>query len=171
MDLRIVKTKKVIREAFLELRAKNFLEKIKVRDICRQALINKSTFYNHYSDVFALSEELENEVLAQCFNDFKSKNCLFSDSRKFFEEMPKTIETHKKMLLILFNNRFEVLFAKQEKQLRNYYKIDQNEQDDILLAFVIGGTIHALQTLHYERDHEYENLVKRMSEIIHKIMR
>lgn len=74
MDLRIVKTKKAIREAFLQVRKTTPLEKMKVRDLCRIALINKSTFYNHYEDVFALSEEMENEILEQCMNGFEYAN-------------------------------------------------------------------------------------------------
>ena len=47
MDLRIVKTKKAIINAFLALRAKRPLEKITVRELCEMAMVNKSTFYSH----------------------------------------------------------------------------------------------------------------------------
>ena len=48
MDIRIEKTEKAIRNAFLELRAAKPLEKITVRELCSLACINKSTFYSHY---------------------------------------------------------------------------------------------------------------------------
>ena len=85
MDLRIVKTRKAIQSAFIELRKTTPLEKIRVRDLCRIALINKSTFYNHYADAFALSEEMENELLSQCMDDFEFKDCLLTDPMKFLE--------------------------------------------------------------------------------------
>ena len=47
MDLRIVKTKQQIKQAFLSLRAQYLPEKIKVKDICERAMINKTTFYAH----------------------------------------------------------------------------------------------------------------------------
>ena len=58
MDLRVEKTKGSIVNAFLSLRAKKPLEKITVKELCQLARINKSTFYTHYSDIFALSHAL-----------------------------------------------------------------------------------------------------------------
>ena len=53
MDKRIEKTKKSIKNAFMELRAKKPLEKISVKELCDLAYINKSTFYSHYEDIHA----------------------------------------------------------------------------------------------------------------------
>ena len=58
MDLRVEKTKGSIVNAFLSLRARKPLEKITVKELCQLARINKSTFYTHYSDIFALSHAL-----------------------------------------------------------------------------------------------------------------
>ena len=57
------KTEKAIKNAFLELRAKKPLEKITVKELCALACINKSTFYSHYEDIFALSELMEAETI------------------------------------------------------------------------------------------------------------
>ena len=62
-DLRIEKTEKAIKNAFIELRAKKPLEKITVKELCELALINKSTFYSHYEDIYALSEAMEQETV------------------------------------------------------------------------------------------------------------
>ena len=51
MDIRIEKTERAIRNAFLELRAAKPLEKITVKELCSLACINKSTFYSHYEDI------------------------------------------------------------------------------------------------------------------------
>ena len=45
MDIRIARTDRAIEQAFMELREKNPLEKIKIKDLCAMACINKSTFY------------------------------------------------------------------------------------------------------------------------------
>ena len=63
MDIRIEKTEKAIKNTFLELRAKKPLEKITVKELCALACINKSTFYSHYEDIFALSELMEAETI------------------------------------------------------------------------------------------------------------
>lgn len=44
MDLRIEKTERGIKNAFIELRSKKALEKITVKELCESAMINKSTF-------------------------------------------------------------------------------------------------------------------------------
>ena len=47
MDIRIEKTEKAIKNAFLELRAKKPLEKITVKELCARACINKYRFYSN----------------------------------------------------------------------------------------------------------------------------
>ena len=54
MDIRIEKTERAIKNAFLELRSRKPLGKITVKELCSLAAINKSTFYSHYEDIYAL---------------------------------------------------------------------------------------------------------------------
>ncbi len=68
MDIRIEKTEKAIRNAFIELRSGKPLEKITVKELCQLAYINKSTFYSHYEDIYALSDALELETVASITN-------------------------------------------------------------------------------------------------------
>ena len=46
----------------MELRAQKPLEKIKVKELCDLACINKSTFYAHYQDIYALANAMEDEM-------------------------------------------------------------------------------------------------------------
>ena len=52
MDIRIEKTERAIRNAFLELRAAKPLEKITVKELCSLACINKSTFYSLLKNLY-----------------------------------------------------------------------------------------------------------------------
>ena len=62
----VTKTKKRIRAAFVELLGeKKHIESIAVTELAARADIAKSTFYNHYSDVYAVAEEFENELTDQ----------------------------------------------------------------------------------------------------------
>ena len=70
MDIRIEKTERAIRNAFLELRAAKPLEKITVKELCSLACINKSTFYSHYEDIYALSQMLESETITTVIKIF-----------------------------------------------------------------------------------------------------
>ena len=71
-DLRVIKTKRNIKNAFLELLSEKSINRITVQNILDRALINRATFYKYYHDKFHLAEQL-------------SKNCL-TDISFFIEE-------------------------------------------------------------------------------------
>lgn len=170
MDLRIVKTKKAIREAFLQLRKTTPLEKIKVRDLCRAALINKSTFYNHYEDVFALSAELEDEVLTGCIEEFAYKDCLFSDTEAFLRNVPHSLDAHSERIATLFSGRYDVLYAKLRRKFLDYYRRpDMTMQEDVQLTFLIGGIMYAMQQLTGEKKYSEAEITDCTIQIIEKL--
>lgn len=147
-DLRVIKTKRAIREAFLKLRASYPLERMSVRDICNAALVNKSTFYHHYTDVFDLSDKLENETLASCFEGFPYHGSLFEDPQAFLENMPAAIDAQRDVIGILFSGRKDVMFNKICRMLRAFYLTPETSpEQDVLITFVIGGSMHAMETL------------------------
>lgn len=67
MDRRTKRTRAAIREAFVTLLYKKSISKITVRDIAELANINRATFYLHYTDVYEVLEDIENEVAAAFF--------------------------------------------------------------------------------------------------------
>lgn len=60
---RVKMTKKMMKDALLELLETKALEKITVTDICEKADVNRSTFYSYYEDISQLLLEIENDVL------------------------------------------------------------------------------------------------------------
>ena len=86
VDLRIFKTRKEIRRAFLALRADRMPDEIRVADICREADINKTTFYKHYEDLQALSEDIEKDSLVMVINEFEEKEALLEQAKALMEE-------------------------------------------------------------------------------------
>jgi len=121
MDLRIVKTKKAIRNAFFAIRAKTPLEKVKVVDLCEDALINKTTFYNYYEDVFRLSASLEDEMFEHFWQDFQACDCLFTDTRRFITELPAALDRQREYIVPLFHDRTDAFFTKLEWELLKHY--------------------------------------------------
>lgn len=51
-DLRIVKTRKALFDAFLELVSEKPFDAITVNEICKRALVRRATFYNHFADKY-----------------------------------------------------------------------------------------------------------------------
>lgn len=64
-DHRVRVTKMLIRRAFTDLLRQKPLQSISVRELCSKAGINRSTFYAHYSDVYDLLNQIEEEMLAE----------------------------------------------------------------------------------------------------------
>ena len=67
-DLRIIRTKRAIRNAFAELLSHKELSEITVKEIADAAYINRKTFYSYYKDVYQIVDEIENEIV-QTFED------------------------------------------------------------------------------------------------------
>jgi AcrR family transcriptional regulator len=66
-DLRIIRTKKSIRKAFLNLLKEKNYNKITIQDIAEEAMINRNTFYLHYLD----KDDLLDQLSSECLNKLK----------------------------------------------------------------------------------------------------
>lgn len=58
-------TKQRIERAFINLYRTKPIEKITVREITAAAGVNRCTFYAHYSDVYALADKIETDLIAK----------------------------------------------------------------------------------------------------------
>ncbi len=68
IDHRTRVTKILIRKAFMELLGKKPIQSISIKELCETAGINRGTFYKHYTDIYDLLRQIEEEMLA----DFKT---------------------------------------------------------------------------------------------------
>ena len=68
IDIRVIRTKKLIKEAFLDLMETEGFEKINIQMLTNKAMIGRTTFYLHYFDKYDLLNQIENDVL----DDFQS---------------------------------------------------------------------------------------------------
>jgi AcrR family transcriptional regulator len=62
-DPRILRTRKLIMNAFIELSGKKEFKDITVKDITAEAMINRATFYYHFEDIYDLLEKVLSEEL------------------------------------------------------------------------------------------------------------
>lgn len=68
VDKRTLYTKSVIKDALLQLMEKKAFDKITITDVCKEAEINRGTYYLHY---YELTEVLD-ELLEDAFSNIKS---------------------------------------------------------------------------------------------------
>jgi AcrR family transcriptional regulator len=64
-DRRIIRTKRMIRDALTVLMEEKGFEGITVRDLTDRANINRGTFYLHYRDKYDLLEQSEDEIITE----------------------------------------------------------------------------------------------------------
>ena len=91
-DLRVYKTKKAIREAFLELRKTKPLEKIKVSDVCDLAMCIRATFYRYYQDIYDLNNQLEDEAINRLVSTFEDKEALLFKTESYLKALYISLE-------------------------------------------------------------------------------
>ncbi len=161
MDLRVIKTKKNIRDAFLELRKKHSIEEIKVNILCEKAMVNKTTFYNHYQDIYQLSEELETEAVDCFLNNFKDIDMMLTDANRFINGMHNALDADNDMLHVLFNDKLDELIERMEKNIRTYYA----KENQMLISFLIGGSVHLMM----KSKHRNEDVEPFLVDVITKI--
>lgn len=142
MDLRIVKTKNQIKEAFLKLRDKMMPEKIKVKDICEMAMINKTTFYKHYTDSIELSQEIEECAIESVISSLKTKNNILTQPREYITGLMSAIEAEAANLQLVFKGKQDVLSAKLTDKLIKLSDVSAaNFENKVHLSFAIGGFV------------------------------
>ena len=63
VDPRILRTRQLIRGAFVELLQEMDIEKLSVNKIAERATINRVTFYLHYRDITDMMEKMADEMI------------------------------------------------------------------------------------------------------------
>ena len=66
-DRRIRKTRAILKQSLISMMKEKSIKHITVKEICEKADINRGTFYLHYTDVYDMFEQIENEF----FNELK----------------------------------------------------------------------------------------------------
>lgn len=155
LDLRILKTKKNIYSTFESLMKKNSFEEIKVSDICEMAMINRSTFYAHYSDKYELLKGYI-ESLKDLLASELEKNTNINNTKEYYLEMIKLLFNHiddkkETYASIMKNNKnsitMDILYDVINKDVINIIKEKNENKDtsvplDIVSKFYLGAVIN-----------------------------
>lgn len=67
MDPRVRRTRQMLHEAFKALLAEKGFESISVQDVAERSTVNRATFYDHFTDKFALLEDMIAEEFRATF--------------------------------------------------------------------------------------------------------
>ena len=75
-DRRVMRSKKAIVTAFLELLSEKDYNDITVTDIALRADVNRKTFYNYYAGIHEVADEIEDDLL-QRFREIRPSGRIF----------------------------------------------------------------------------------------------
>jgi AcrR family transcriptional regulator len=99
-DLRVVKTHKAIREAFIMLLSEQEYNDIAIQAILERAKVNRATFYKYYSG--------KGDLAGQMIDDFKQEvSQLFQDR----------LNADSQMLQMIMENHSQKLFERRQQML------------------------------------------------------
>ncbi len=160
-DLRVVRSKKLIREAFVDLLEEGKYQKLTIQDISKRAMINRKTFYNHYKSIDALfSDILENafDLLFEGLhlNSTKDYHQTKVDLHRDFHILLHNVSLHKRLINILLNDVSSYKFTKQledylyQNYFKNYVKLNLPEKlkcipTDLIISFFSANYIATIK--------------------------
>ena len=101
-DARVRYTQRILKESFLTLLEKKPTNKISVKEVCELAELNRSTFYAHYSDCFALMDSIEQELINAFERSLKLVDSF--DVSALIEAIYVMVEEHEEACRVLIFN-------------------------------------------------------------------
>lgn len=114
-----LRSKRLIRQAFIELLQEKELEKITVTDVITRADINRGTFYAHYQDMRAVIEQIENEIIdkmREVLGEFRFEH-FFQNPLPLLLKVSRYIEQDLDFYRVLINSKGSVRFLEKLKRI------------------------------------------------------
>lgn len=157
-DLRIIKTKTAIYNSLIALMETKSFEDIRVSEICEKAMVNRSTFYSHFTDKYALLDSIMKELKSKLDVYLEKDNYTAHNLRQYAIDMLNNLisllEVNKKLYYgIMTHNRSSVMMdmllntLKQDFldkiELFNYPNGDIPK--DVVASYYIGAISNTLQ--------------------------
>jgi AcrR family transcriptional regulator len=149
-DPRVQRTRKLLKDALIELSAKRGFDAVTVGDIVGRAKINRATFYRHYQDKYALVEEIFQEAMDSMRRDLKppseeSVNAALQNPPerlvKLFERFADEIDMPKTVGLAL---AFNLLLSTVTWWLENGKDFSPKQMAKWFVEFVMYGYVRIL---------------------------
>ncbi len=152
-----MRSRRLIREALLELLKKKSPDDITIMDIVKEADINRATFYAHYSCLRDLYDEIEKEVIdkmMELLKDFKAENFFSNPSPLLLQVsifLNEDIETYRTLIKTpgsnLFLQKLMAIFIDYLKRDNSIAEEVRNSKSFNMRAYYFAG---GLTTLYQE---------------------
>ncbi|MBO4667969.1 MAG: TetR/AcrR family transcriptional regulator [Bacilli bacterium] len=139
VDIRIIRTKKAIESAFIEILSEKSFTKITIEEICRKANVNRMSFYNHYEDKYDLLNVIITNVKETLIGKF-----LAEVGTEFTEEKVISVlmETTEKLVDLgtKYKNSIYMLINDEDNSLAQYIIYKSLESSTLDLLYKLKDT-------------------------------
>lgn len=142
-------TKRLIREAMLELLKTKSIQKISVRELCDAAGINRTTFYNHYDGTYEVLAEIEERFLAQLSTEETPVERTM-DLEHHIELLCTRLQKNREVSLLLLENNADPHFSEKLMTIRSCGNVWKKlgdaytEEEQLLLGDFLSSGAYAL---------------------------
>ncbi len=165
VDRRVLKTKRAIRNAFAKLMVEKDINDITIMELADTADINRKTFYNYYSGVYQVVEDIERDILTSYeellggiefkqymntpYSLFERFSLLINMDPEFFGyllSMNGNVNLITRIMRLLKDKTCEVMVAQLDLDEVMVAQLDLDAyKADIMLDFVLSGMLSVYQ--------------------------
>lgn len=151
VDLRAMRTESQLQTMLLCLLERKPLHRITVAELCRLCPCNRATFYDHYTDIYALANALEDGVVEQLHDLMDRVAAGPPDSGAVSELFFQFLQENKRPLRLLLNGETATSFLQKldraifpffEAMVRQNYQVPPDcapERLRAILRFLTSG--------------------------------
>ncbi|KMK75912.1 TetR/AcrR family transcriptional regulator [Alkalihalobacillus pseudalcaliphilus] len=167
-DLRVKKTRKNIFDTFIKLLKRKTLEEITISEICKEAEINRGTFYAHFLGKEELFQEYFNEVIGLLevkYRQVYERNT--SSSESTITPLFEHVLEHKDFYEIIFSEHAPIKYMNLYHQTimdvsmnLNLKMLPFNLNRELYLSMITSATIGMIM---YWKRHQYQLSIEEMN--------
>lgn len=163
-------TKRRIMDAFFDLYKENGIHGVSVTAVTIKASINRSTFYQYFTDIYDLLEQYENMILDEAYDELKAA---------LSKGMPKKLSDYTKLTLEVYAHFSDEIFCLLSPKgdpvfrtkllehvqpiLKEYFfqgiDFECEKHFDYVLSFALSGSLGAIIQWHEKKDMKIEEIL------------
>lgn len=155
MDKRVIKTKKVICNAFADLLIQKDINDITITELAEKAEVNRKTIYNYYPTTMDILNEIEDSLVAsyEKIIDELDVSISLKDPTIIFMELTKVLNEnlafYSKLIKLDTNSllvtKFGKIIIERLKQDFLKEKLFENRDVDFIITYIVNGMFAAYQ--------------------------
>lgn len=143
-DRRITMTKRMLKDALIEILQEKDIYHVSVRELCDKADVNRTTFYKYYGNQFELLTDMERDMLDYLAQTVKKNE---EDTEKIVSSACAYLEKNLDFARMIFNNNVDPDFARKlfaiesvkARTLKKFYDNKNETELEYIYNFLTYG--------------------------------